>query len=68
MKLLFSRVTSPFGEVENVEVRKRKYRNGSTKTKVRNGITEVKRLVPRLFLCGWGTPPIQERSGKPVRV
>ena len=45
-----------------------KYGNGTTKTKVRNGSTEVKRLLPRLFLCGWGTPPRQERSGNPVCV
>ena len=54
-----SRVVNPSGEVENVEVRKRKYE----KTKVRNGSTEV---IPRLFLCGRGAPPIQERSDKPV--
>ena len=29
MKLFFSRVASPFGEEENVEVRKRKYENES---------------------------------------
>ena len=33
MKLFFSRVASPFGEVENVEVRKRKYENESAERK-----------------------------------
>ena len=33
IKLLFSSVASPFGEVENVEVQKRKYENESTKRK-----------------------------------
>ena len=32
-KVFFSRVASPFGEVENVEVRKRKYENESAERK-----------------------------------
>ena len=36
MKLFFSSVASPFGEVENVEVRKRKYENKSAERKYRS--------------------------------
>ena len=47
--------------MENVEVRKWKYENESAERKYGSE-------VPRLFLCGRGTPPIQEGFGTPVRV
>ena len=51
--MFFSRVAISSRQVENVEVRKRKY-----------GSDKGGSLVPRLFLCGWGALPIQETSGK----
>ena len=72
MKLFFSRVASPFVEVENVEVRKRKYENESAERKYGSEKVGSQTLPvwagrPRLLLYGRGTPPILERSGKSVR-
>ena len=60
--MFFSSVASPFGKVEN-EVWKWKYENESAEQKY-----ESEKVGYQTLPVLWGTPPIQERFGKPARV